>query len=314
MVPLPVLWPSTVPPSTHCKTERYPMAKPNIAFLGIGLMGLPMAGHLIAAGYGVTAWNRTRAKAEALSGAIVADTPAEAVAGADLVVVMLENGPIVEQVLFGGEGAACHGLRRGALVVDMSSIKPAEAQDHASRLAAQGVDHLDAPVSGGTIGAEQATLAIMCGGTEAAMARAAPLLACLGRAVLVGPSGAGQLAKLANQMIVATNIAAVAEAMAFASAGGADPGKLREALQGGFADSRVLDLHGARMIARDFATKGRTVTHLKDLDNARATAETLGFTAPVLDLTADLFRSLTKHHGDPDHSALILEIERRNAR
>jgi 2-hydroxy-3-oxopropionate reductase len=287
--------------------------RPGIAFLGIGLMGGPMARHLIDAGYPVTAWNRTRAKAEALAGAQVADTPRDAVEGAEIAVTMLENGPVVQEVLFGGPDAAIAGLAVGALVIDMSSIKPSEAQDHAARLAERGVAHVDAPVSGGTVGAEQATLAIMCGGTGADFARAEPVLSWMGRPVHVGPAGAGQLAKLANQMIVGTTIAAVAEALALVARGGADPARVRAALMGGFADSRVLDLHGQRMVARDFATRGRTVTHLKDLDNAEDAARRLGFTAPILRETTALFRGLAETQGDPDHSAVILEIERLNA-
>lgn len=283
-----------------------------IAFLGIGLMGRHQAQHLIDAGHDVTAWNRTRAKAEALRGATVADSPRAAVTGAQIIVTMLENGPIVETVLFEGPDAAADGLAQGALVIDMSSIKPAEAQDHAARLAPRGVAHVDAPVSGGTVGAENATLAIMCGGTDADFDRAAPILSVMGRPVHVGPTGAGQLAKLANQMIVGTTIATVAEAFAFAARGGADIGKLREALMGGFADSRVLDLHGARMVARDFTTRGRTVTHLKDLDNAVDAAARMDFQAPVLQEITTLFRNLAAHEGDPDHSALLLEIERLN--
>lgn len=289
------------------------VAKPSIAFLGIGLMGGPMARHLIGAGYSLTAWNRTRGKAEALEGAQVAGTPYAAVEGADIVVTMLENGPVVREVLFGGPDAAAEGIAPGALVIDMSSIKPSEAQDHAGRLAKRGVAHLDAPVSGGTVGAEQATLAIMCGGTEGDFARAEPVLSCMGRPVHVGPAGSGQLAKLANQMIVGTTIAAVAEALALVTRGGADPARVRAALMGGFADSRVLDLHGQRMVARDFVTRGRTVTHLKDLDNAEDAARRLGFTAPILRETTALFRGLSETEGDPDHSAVILEIERLNA-
>jgi 3-hydroxyisobutyrate dehydrogenase-like beta-hydroxyacid dehydrogenase len=287
--------------------------KPRIAFLGVGLMGGPMARHLIGAGYSLTAWNRTRAKAETLAGARVSDTPRAAVTGADVVVTILENGPVVEEVLFSGPQPAVAGLPQGALVIDMSSIKPSEAQEHSKRLAGRGVAHLDAPVSGGTVGAEQATLAIMCGGAEADFARAEPILSCMGRPVHVGPAGTGQLAKLANQMIVGTTIAAVAEALAFATRGGADAARVRAALMGGFADSRVLDLHGQRMVARDFVTRGRTVTHLKDLDNAEDAAQRLGFTAPMLHETTALFRGLTATEGDPDHSALILEIERLNA-
>lgn len=283
-----------------------------IAFLGIGLMGRHQAQNLIDAGFDVTVWNRTRAKAEALRGAVVADTACEAATGADIIVTMLENGPTVDAVLFGGADAAIGGLKRGALVVDMSSIKPVEAQDHAARLGKHGVAHLDAPVSGGTVGAEQATLAIMCGGSAEDFARAETVLSAMGRPVHVGPSGSGQIAKLANQMIVGTTIATVAEALALATRAGADPSKVREALMGGFADSRVLELHGQRMIDRDFATRGRTATQVKDLDNALDAARRLDFRAPVLEQVTTLFHSLAEHQGDPDHSALLLEIERLN--
>lgn len=284
-----------------------------IAVLGIGLMGAPMARNLLRAGFPVTAWNRSRPKAEALAevGATVAGTPAEAVADADVVVVMLENGPVVDGVLF-HQGAA-QAMRPGAIVADMSSIKPAEAQDHAARLARRGVRHLDAPVSGGTVGATDGTLAIMAGGAAEDYARAEPVLRAMGRPVHVGPSGAGQLAKLANQIIVGVTIGAVAEALLLAQRGGADPAKVREALRGGFAESRILELHGQRMVDRDFVTKGRSVTHLKDLDNALAAADLLALSeTPYTALTADLFRGLLAHAGDLDHAGLLVELERRN--
>jgi 3-hydroxyisobutyrate dehydrogenase-like beta-hydroxyacid dehydrogenase len=286
---------------------------PHIAFLGIGLMGGPQARNLLKAGYKLTAWNRSRAKAEALVelGAGVSNSPSEAVASADIVVVMLENGPIVEDVLFGqGTDAA---MRPGTIVVDMSSIKPAEAQNHAARLRERGVHHLDAPVSGGTVAAIDGTLAIMAGGPATQYATVEPILRAMGRPVHVGPSGAGQLAKLANQIIVGVTIGAVAEAFLLAERGGADPAKLREALRGGFAESRVLELHAQRMVERDFVTKGRSVTHLKDLDNAIDVAARLKIPqTPYCTITADLFRGLIEHSGDLDHSALLLELERRN--
>jgi len=272
-----------------------------------------MAKRLLAAGHRLTAWNRSREKAEALAplGARVAGSPAEAVRDADIVIVMLENGSIVEQVLF-TQGAA-EAVKPGAVVVDMSSIKPAEAQDHARRLAERHVHHVDAPVSGGTVGAEQGTLAIMAGSEAEAFARVEPVLRAIGRPVHVGPHGAGQLAKLANQIIVGVTIGAVAEALLLAQKGGADPGKVREALRGGFAESRILELHGQRMVERDFVTKGRSVTHLKDLDNALDAADRLGVAqAPYTALTADLFRGLLEHAGDLDHSGLLVELERRN--
>jgi 3-hydroxyisobutyrate dehydrogenase-like beta-hydroxyacid dehydrogenase len=204
-------------------------------------------------------------------------------------------------------------LRPGSIVVDMSSIKPAEAQDHAKRLGERGVHHIDAPVSGGTLGAEQGTLAIMAGGDPEIFARVEPILKNMGRPVHVGPHGAGQLAKLANQIIVGVTIGAVAEALLLAERGGADPAKVREALRGGFAESRVLEVHAQRMVERDFVTKGRSVTHLKDLDNALDAAERIDVeTLPYTALTADLFRGLIENTGDLDHSGLLVELERRN--
>lgn len=287
--------------------------KPRIAFLGIGLMGGPMARNVLRAGFALTAWNRSPAKADALvaDGATVADSPADAVRGADIVIVMLENGPIVTEIVFGQGVAAA--MRPGAVLADMSSIKPAEAQDHAARLAALGVAHVDAPVSGGTVGATDGMLAIMTGGDANDYARVEPVLRAMGRPVHVGPSGAGQLTKLANQIIVGVTIGAVAEALMLAERGGADPARVREALRGGFAESRILELHAARMVERDFVTRGRSVTHLKDLDNAIDAAERLNLAdTSFTRLTADLFRGLLAHEGDLDHSALLLEIERRN--
>jgi 2-hydroxy-3-oxopropionate reductase len=283
------------------------------AFLGIGLMGGPQARNVLRAGHRLVAWNRSREKAEALTplGARVAGSPGEAVRDADIVIVMLENGPIVESVLF-AQGTA-EAIKPGAIVVDMSSIKPAEAQDHARRLAGRGVEHIDAPVSGGTVGADQGTLAIMAGGDEAVFARVEPVLRSMGRPVHVGPHGAGQLAKLANQIIVGVTIGAVGEALMLAQRGGADPAKVREALRGGFAESRVLELHGERMIERDFATRGRSATHLKDIDNGLDAAKRLGLTeVPYAEITADLFRGLLANAGDLDHSGLLVELERRN--
>ena len=287
--------------------------RPHIAFLGIGLMGAPQARNILKAGFTVTAWNRSRTKAEALvtDGSTVADTPADAVRNADIVVIMLENCPIVTDVVF-TQGAA-EAMRPGILVVDMSSIKPFEAQDHAKRLAAFDIHHVDAPVSGGTVSAMEGTLAIMAGGEADVYARAEPVLRTMGRPVHVGPSGSGQLAKLANQIIVGVTIGAVAEALLLAKRGGADPARVREALRGGFAESRILELHGLRMVERDFATKGRSVTHLKDLDNAIDAAERLDLPAtPYCALTAELFRGLLANEGDLDHACLLVELERRN--
>lgn len=281
-----------------------------IGFLGVGLMGAPMARNLLRAGFEVAVWNRTPAKAEALAadGARVAQSPGDCVEGADAAITMLENGPVVEKVLF--EGGAAEALARGSVVVDMSSIGVEEARGHGGRLAERGVGHVDAPVSGGTVGAEAATLSIMAGGTEDDFARVRPALEAMGRPLLVGPSGAGQIAKLANQMVVATTIGAVAEALVFAEAAGADPALVRAALTGGFADSRILDLHGGRMVARDFATRGRTSLHIKDLENGRKAAAEAGAATPYAELSLGLFRSVLEKDGDVDHSGLWLEIQR----
>jgi 3-hydroxyisobutyrate dehydrogenase-like beta-hydroxyacid dehydrogenase len=285
-----------------------------IGVLGIGLMGAPMARCLLRAGYDVTVWNRTREKAEALAadGARVGDSAAEAAAVADVLIVMLENGRVVGDVLF-GQGVA-EAVRPGSVVIDMSSIAVAEARDHAARLGIRGVAHIDAPVSGGTVGAEAGTLAIMAGGEPEAFARVEAVLAAMGRAVLVGPSGAGQIAKLANQTIVANTIGAVAEALVLAERAGADPARVREALMGGFAASRILELHGQRMIERDFATRGRVSIHLKDLANASAAAGEAGVELPYVAVSRELFEAVLERDGDVDHSGLWLELDRRVGR
>lgn len=284
-----------------------------IALLGTGLMGAPMARRLAAAGLAPTVWNRTRAKAEALAacGACVSPSATEALAEADVAITMLEHGDAVHDVLF-AQGAA-EALRPGALLIDMSSIRPAQARDHAQRLAERGVHALDAPVSGGTVGAEAGTLAIMAGGDAADFAHALPVFAPLGRATHVGPHGAGQLAKLANQMIVGITIGAVAEALLLAERGGADPAKVREALRGGFADSRVFEVHGERMVERDFAKRGAIAVQLKDMRNALITGTELGFDAPITLLFEQLYAAAAEHGwAEADHSGLWLELARRN--
>lgn len=283
-----------------------------ISFLGLGLMGSPMAGRLLAAGHAVTVWNRNADKAIPLAGqgATIAITAADAVREVDIIFTMLTNGSAVADVLF-TQGVA-EAAPKGALVIDMSSILPAEAIDHAARLREKGLRFLDAPVSGGTVGAEAGTLAIMVGGDEADFEEAVPLFKVMGRPTHVGPTGAGQYAKLANQVIVGTTIAAVAEGLLLAASGGADPAKVREALRGGFAESRILDLHGGRMISRDFAPRGHTSNQLKDLRNALKAAASTGFEMPVTSLMAELFDDLLAHEGDLDHSALYLGLERRS--
>ena len=284
-----------------------------IALLGTGLMGLPMGRRLCQAGHEVHAWNRTRAKAQALlaHGAQVHDTAAAAVAGAEVTVGMLENGPVGADVLF-AQGAA-RSMKRGSLFIDMASIKPREAKDHAARLEELGISCLDAPVSGGTGGAEDGTLAIMVGGRPADFERALPVLGVFGRATHVGPHGSGQLAKLANQMIVGISIGAVAEALLLCAKGGADMAKVREAITGGFADSRILQVHGERMAQRDFAPRGRMAVQLKDLRNALATADEIGFSAPITALFERLYAEAVDHGlAELDHSGLFVELASRN--
>lgn len=284
-----------------------------IAFLGIGNMGLPMATLLCQAAYAVQVWNRTPGKTASLStmGAVVHTQASAAVKDADMVICMLESGPVVEDVLF-TQGVAS-AMKPGALFIDMASIKPREARDHAARLGALGVAHLDAPVSGGTVGAEEGKLVIMAGGKAADFERALPVLKHFGRATHVGPHGSGQLTKLANQMIVGITIGAVAEALLFATRGGADMSKVREAITGGFADSRILQVHGQRMVERDFAPRGRMGIQLKDLRNALDTANEIGFEAPVTALFEQLYAEGVEHGlSDLDQSGLFVELASRN--
>lgn len=272
-----------------------------------------MARRLCQAGHEVHAWNRTREKAQRLQpfGAHVHDTPADAVREAEVIVCMLETGPIVEDVLF-AQGTA-RSMQRGALVIDMASIQPREARDHAARLSDFGVSHLDAPVSGGTGGAEAGTLVIMAGGKAADFERARPVFEVFGRATHVGPHGAGQLAKLANQMIVGVTIGAVAEALLLCARGGADMAKVKQAIAGGFADSRILQVHGQRMLERDFAPRARMTVQLKDMRNALATAEEVGFEAPITQLLEQLYREGVDHGlQDLDHAGLFVELASRN--
>ncbi|RZI81421.1 MAG: NAD(P)-dependent oxidoreductase [Rubrivivax sp.] len=301
------------PPSIHPSLVS---TMTQLCLLGCGLMGSPMSRRLLAAGFPVTVWNRTRAKAQALAsaGAQVADTPAQAVATADIVITMLEDGGAVEAVLFGAEGhaAAASGLKPGALVIDMSSILPEQAQAHAQRLSSLGISALDAPVSGGTLGAEAGTLAIMVGGAPQDFQRAQAVFEVLGGAVHVGPAGSGQLAKLANQMIVGITIGAVAEALLMVERGGADPAMVRQALRGGFAESRILEVHGQRMVEGDFAKRGSLAIQLKDLNNALHTAKGLGFNAPITQHLAALYADAASHgFAGLDQSGLFCELQRR---
>ncbi len=287
-------------------------ARPHIAFLGIGLMGAPMARNLLAAGFPMTLWNRTTSKCEPYADrATIADCPAEAVACADVVLTMLENGDVVEDVLV--RQGVIDALRPGTLVIDMSSVQPSLARRHGELVAARQGRYLDAPVSGGTRGAEAATLSIMAGGAEADVAEAKPVLSALGSVTRIGPVGAGQLAKLANQAIVGITIGAVSEALLLAAKGGADPVAVRQALLGGFAGSKILEQHGQRMIERDFAPGAPARIQLKDLrmilDEARAEGLTLPLTQQV---HHEYLSLLANGHSEVDHSGLLLELEHLN--
>ncbi|MDC0662885.1 NAD(P)-dependent oxidoreductase [Marinobacter sp. SS21] len=287
-------------------------ARPHIAFLGIGLMGAPMASNLLAADFPMTLWNRTRSKCDPFADrAAIADSPAQAVASADVVITMLENGEVVEEVLV--RQGVVDALRPGTLVIDMSSVRPSLARRHGELVAARQGRYLDAPVSGGTRGAEAATLAIMAGGDEAAVAEAQLVLSVLGSVTRIGPVGAGQLAKLANQAIVGITIGAVSEALLLAAKGGADPVAVRAALLGGFAGSKILEQHGQRMIERDFAPGAPARIQLKDLrmilDEARAEGLTLPLTQQV---HHEYLSLLANGHSEVDHSGLLLELEHLN--
>jgi 3-hydroxyisobutyrate dehydrogenase-like beta-hydroxyacid dehydrogenase len=284
-----------------------------VAFLGIGRMGYAMARRLAEAGHTVHAWNRSRDKAERLTpfNVQVFDTPADAVRGTDMVIGMLENGVVMEQVMF-AQGAA-QAITPGALVIDMASTMPREARDHAARLAALGVSHMDCPVSGGTVGADAGSLVIMAGGKPQDFTRAQDVLKVFGRSTHVGPHGAGQLAKLANQMIVGITIGAVAEALLLCERGGANIAKVREAITGGFADSRILQLHGERMVNRDFAPRARLAIQLKDMRNALDTAQETSMDVPITTLFEKLYTQATEHGlGELDHSGLFVELASRN--
>jgi len=284
-----------------------------IAFLGIGLMGQPMAANLLNAGYHLTLWNRTQSKTAALAdkGAMVAQTPAEAIADADMTITMLESGPVVDQVLF-ADDTPVH-FKAGSTVIDMSSVPPGLAKQHYARLKAIGVDYLDAPVSGGTVGAEHQSLAIMAGGDKAVFERCLPLFNALGKATYIGPAGSGQLAKCANQAIVGITIGAVAEALLLAAEGGADPAAVREALLGGFANSRILELHGQRMIDRAFNPGGTARVQLKDLSTILDTAAEEDLKLPLVQQAFDQYQQLVNNGlEEVDHSGLLLQLEQQN--
>jgi 2-hydroxy-3-oxopropionate reductase len=284
-----------------------------LGFVGLGIMGKPMAGHLVKAGYRVHVYDTNPAPVKELvaAGAVACRNSKEVAQKSDIIFIIVPDTPDVEAAIFGPNGVA-EGLKRGAIVVDMSSISPIATKDFAKRLAAMGVKMLDAPVSGGQVGAQNATLSIMVGGEVDVFERIKPYFERMGKNIVhIGDNGAGQTCKVANQIVVALTIEAVAEALLFASKAGADPAKVRAALLGGFAQSRILDLHGERMIQRKFDPGFRIRLHQKDLNLALQAARSMGLCLPNTSTTQELFNAVAAQ-GDSelDHSALVLALEK----
>jgi 2-hydroxy-3-oxopropionate reductase len=285
------------------------MAK--IGFIGLGIMGRPMAGHLLAGGHELYLHSRSKPQELIDMGAAACANGRDVARNSDIVITMLPDTPDVEAVLFGEAGVA-EGLSRGKIVVDMSSISPIATKEFAKRINALGCDYLDAPVSGGDVGAKAASLTIMVGGPEAAFEEVKPILALMGKNItLVGGAGDGQTTKVANQIIVALTIEAVGEALVFASKAGADPARVRQALMGGFANSRVLEVHGERMIKRNFNPGFRIELHQKDLGLALQGARSLGVSLPNTAACQEVFNAAAAAGGAAwDHSGMVRVLER----
>jgi len=284
-----------------------------IGFIGIGLMGLPMAKNLLKAGYNLKAFNRTKSKAEPLKeyGAKITNTIQDLVKECDIVITMLTEDVSVDDVMNSSD--FLENLKSKSTVIDMSSVKPSTATKHGNNLKIKNINYLDAPVSGGTNGAEEASLAIMVGGDQKVFDNAFDVLKTMGNPTLVGPVGSGQVSKLANQIIVGLTIGAVAEAITLCEKAGADPNKMIKALSGGWADSKILQTHGKRMIEKDFTPKGRTYTHLKDMNNILDCANSYNTHLPISNLVKEMYKTLVENgHGETDHSSLYKEIERMN--
>ncbi len=285
--------------------------KLKLGFVGLGIMGAPMAGQLVKAGHEVFVYTRSKVAPEiAQSLAIQCTSAAEVAQKADIIFTMVPDTPDVEKVLFGENGIAS-GLSKGKTLVDMSSISPIATKEFAKKINALGCDYLDAPVSGGEVGAKNATLSIMVGGDEKVFEKIKPIFELMGKNInLVGGNGDGQTAKVANQIIVALNIEAVAEALLFASKAGADPAKVRQALMGGFASSKILEVHGERMVKRTFDPGFRIELHQKDLNLALNSARALGVSLPNTATAQELFNSCAAHGGKAwDHSAMVKALE-----
>ena len=288
------------------------MARESIGFIGLGIMGKPMARNLIKAGYLLTVHNRSRGAVDELvrEGAKDGRTPRGVAEESDMIITMLPDSPDVQQVVTGPSGVL-EGLRKGAVLVDMSTISPMVTQDLAKAVRSKGAEMLDAPVSGGEKGAVEATLSIMVGGPEEIFARVKPVFEVMGKNIVhIGATGAGQVTKACNQIVVALTIQAVSEALVLASKAGVDPGKVRQALLGGFAQSRILDVHGQRMLERNFKPGFRVRLHQKDLNIGLSTGKNLGVPLPATAVVQEAFTALQGlGRGDQDHSSLVTVIE-----
>ncbi len=284
-----------------------------IGFIGLGVMGKPMARNVLKAGYPLTVHNRSRAAVQELAqdGAVAASSPAQVAAASDVVITMLPDSPDVELVVAGKDGIFA-AARPGLLIIDMSTISPLVARRLAQDAQARGMEMLDAPVSGGDVGAQNATLSIMVGGTQTAFQRALPVLQAIGKNIVrIGDSGAGQVTKAANQVVVGLTIEAIGEALVLATKAGVDPAKVRQALLGGFASSRVLDVHGQRLLDRNFKPGARVRTHYKDLDIALALGKEFQVPLPVTAYVHEMFAALlAAGDGNLDHSSLVTVLEK----
>ncbi len=287
----------------------------NIGFIGLGLMGLPMSKNILKSGYKLSAYNRTVEKSELLKkyGATISKNIGELVKNNNVIITMLTDDAAVDDIMQSRE--FIDNLNSNTIVIDMSSVKPKTAITNGDNLATKEVNYLDAPVSGGTIGAEEGSLAIMVGGKQKVFNEVKEILKTMGNPTLVGPTGTGQVAKLANQIIVGLTIGAVAEAVTLCEKAGADPNQMIKALSGGWADSKILKTHGQRMIDKDFAPKGKTSVHLKDMNNILDCANNYNTHLPISNLVKEMYKNLVENgHGEIDHSSLYKEIERINSK
>ena len=284
-----------------------------VGFIGTGLMGFPMAKNLLKSGIKLKVYNRSIKKAEPLKkfDAEISSTLANVVKNNNFIIIMLTDDKAVESIM--GNSDFLDNLNPGSTVIDMSSIKPTTAIKYENILKSKNVNYLDAPVSGGTIGAEEASLAIMVGGKQSVFDNSESILKMMGNPTLVGPAGSGQVSKLANQIVVGVTIGAVAEAITLCEKAGANPNKLIKAISGGWADSKILQTHGKRMIEKDFSPKGKTSTHYKDMNNILECANLHNIHLPISNLVKEMYKNLIDNgHGNTDHSSLYMEIERIN--